>query len=229
MERALRVSCGRGSIEIGSALFILQNAWRILERKGYAPLPAGRKIVRLKPCGARSKKARVMRNTQTMKHVGLIKKTARHEAGHAVMRKILGLSLTAISVDFASPGNGLCHGTGQKISGQDYLLFALAGVAVECHYMPFIIDWEKAATADLDEAKEILETNKMLCGINVDTMDFFSPDEALKKWLSRAAEMLHPYKKDINRLAKEAIASGGELNPEAVANLLASVEVRFPN
>lgn len=164
-----------------------------------------------------------------MKKAGLIKKTARHEAGHAVMRKILGLPSTAISVDFSNPGNGICHGTGQKISWQDYLLFTLAGVAVECDYMPFIIDWETAATADLDDAKDILETNKWLCDINGDTMDFFSPDEALKKWLSRASEMLHPYKKDINRLAKEAIASGGELNPEAVAHLLARVEVCFPN
>jgi len=143
------------------------------------------------------------------------------------MRKILGLPSTAIHVDFANPGSGICYGTGEEISGQDALLITLSGIAVECDYMPGLIDWKKSTTEDIADAKNILETNKMLCGINADTLDFFSPDEALKKWASRAARMLHPHKVDIARLAESVIVSSGNLNSEAVALLLDGVEEGF--
>jgi hypothetical protein len=55
--------------------------------------------------------------------------SAVHEAGHAVMRFIRGLPLTAIELD--ADNNGRCGGTGRLVRADDVLLVTLAGYAAE--------------------------------------------------------------------------------------------------
>jgi hypothetical protein len=82
----------------------------------------------------------------------LLDATARHEAGHAVMRWILGLPATAISIEMDQPGNGFCAGTGKRImlSPKDQALFALAGPVAEANGMRLSVtgcsgeDWDIA-------------------------------------------------------------------------------------
>lgn len=56
---------------------------------------------------------------------------AQHEAGHAVMRWVLGLPATELTAD---DEGGLCAGTGRRIWISDEILVMLAGVAVESGY-----------------------------------------------------------------------------------------------
>ena len=149
---------------------------------------------------------------------------ARHEAGHAVMRKIRGLPVTAIAVDFDNPGAGFCYGTRKAIRGDDALLVLLAGPAAECRCLPFLIDFTKADTDDLRAAKMLLANSPVLCGFDPATLTRIPPDGALKSWMMKAAVMLFPWKPHIEKLAKKLVHSGGNLNSESVALALSGVE-----
>jgi hypothetical protein len=79
--------------------------------------------------------------------------TAGHEAGHVVMRWLLGLPATDV---YVNNGYGLCEGTGEQCRAEDVLLVLLAGLAVESAYGMNGIDIEHSDTTDLRQARELL-------------------------------------------------------------------------
>jgi hypothetical protein len=78
---------------------------------------------------------------------------AAHEAGHAVMRRILGLRATRV---WATEEGGMCEGTGLDIDPKSDLLVTLAGIAVETSYRLFPLDLAQSRFDDLDKARGIL-------------------------------------------------------------------------
>jgi len=179
--------------------------------KGSPPAPAVTTLPRKKkPAGVRK-----MRK--------LLSIAARHEAGHAVMRKIRGLPATAITVSFDDPGAGFCYGTGKTIRAEDALLVTLAGIAAECHCLPVFIDFTKTDFDDLREAEILLAKTPYLAGFDPRTGTQLPPDVALKNWMLKAANVLWPWKPHIEKFAKQVLLSGGYLDSESVAFALSGV------
>lgn len=122
--------------------------------------------------------------------------TARHEAGHAVMRWLRGLPATDVHVN---EGYGLCEGTGEEIRGEDQLLILLAGPSVEVGYGILVeVDLKQMSFDDLDEARQILESDsylrirlpeKPVPGQTV-AVGLFEVEDALRRWFDRACEEL---------------------------------------
>jgi hypothetical protein len=57
---------------------------------------------------------------------------ARHEAGHAVMRWLVGLPATKLTI--SQDGAGFCEGSGKRVFVYDFLRVTLAGLAAEIGY-----------------------------------------------------------------------------------------------
>ena len=85
----------------------------------------------------------------------LLAATARHEAGHAVMRYLVGLPCTEISIDVNAPGNGFCAGTGRLVAPWDLLLVDLAGPVAEVY--PYSVIPEGSVDEDFRHACEIVD------------------------------------------------------------------------
>jgi hypothetical protein len=84
--------------------------------------------------------------------------TAKHEAGHAVMRWLRGLPLTDTHLRIE---DGLVHGcvegTGKLQRADDLLFVSLAGLSAESEYGVLSFDFEKSDTEDLRTARRILD------------------------------------------------------------------------
>ncbi|RPJ79558.1 MAG: hypothetical protein EHM13_13280 [Acidobacteria bacterium] len=122
---------------------------------------------------------------------------AQHEAAHAVMRWLLGLPATALSVQ---DGGGVCEGTGRREPAGDVLMVFLAGYAPEADYTAFgVPDLSPQDTRDVYDikcAREILTGRPWLCyraGDRDREPTPLSVDEALCYHFERAAEILFDY------------------------------------
>jgi hypothetical protein len=137
--------------------------------------------------------------------------TARHEAGHAVMRWLRGLPATDVHVN---EGYGLCEGTGEKCRGEDAILVTLAGIAAELGYWFPKEDFEQVTGCqDLEEARQILETTPLLRirlpekpvpGQTV-AVGFFEVEDALRRWFYRACEELQQHCLIVDQIAHLAV------------------------
>src|ERR1051325_86563 len=100
------------------------------------------------------------KDESTAEHVGSVtdydrlEAAACHEAGHAVMRWLVGLPATKLTI--TEDGAGFCEGTGKRVSVKSLLVVTLAGLAAEIGYGVCPLDWERTRTDDLDEALGLL-------------------------------------------------------------------------
>lgn len=116
-----------------------------------------------------------------------------HEAGHAVMRWVRRLPITAV---WADEEGGLCEGSGKPVDAESNLLVSLAGFTTEAEYMllPERVDLAGSDGDDLDKARTLLR--------NVPTLR--EPGEeveaALLRYMTRAGHTLYPYRELVERL-----------------------------
>ena len=109
-----------------------------------------------------------------------------HEAGHAVMRWLLGLPATEMLLH---ESGGLVRGTGRRSDSETQLLLALAGPAVESGYgLVGKPDFQKSDLVDFDVARAIIEGTPWLRHSWGE--DNLSVDEALLYHFERACEQL---------------------------------------
>lgn len=147
--------------------------------------------------------------------------TAKHEAGHAVMRWILGLPATDVT---ANGADGFCSGTEGTIKTNQAVLIALAGYAAEADYRSGAVDCEKANTDEFDAARDLIKSDWPLRLPRVDqhgeqAMRLLSVDGAMGSYFARACEMLEPVSEFVDALASELFAKR-ELPAKRVAELL---------
>ncbi len=131
--------------------------------------------------------------------------TAMHEAGHAAMRWMLELPATNI---YVSDGDGYCDGTEARISGEQSLLIALAGEAVETDYGTRSVDFSKTPCEDFDDAREVLNVQFWLRLRPPDMQHdakLLEIDEALSIWFDRCCEILQPHSSLIETIAAAAV------------------------
>jgi len=152
---------------------------------------------------------------------------ARHEAAHAVMRKMCGLGPTSL---LAGSEAGYCAGTGTYITSEAALLIVLAGPLADVGYVFEWGDWEKSHSVDLSLAKQMIEENVLLrmkfCQSATPLVPL-SPSEALKMQLTRAGDMLLDHVELIEELAEMLVEHHGFLSAQEVGRCLAEVEERF--
>lgn len=139
------------------------------------------------PAGSQSRESRIAR-----------KDSAIHEAGHAVMRWIRGLPLTAIELD--TDNKGRCAGSGRLVRADDVLLVMLAGYAAESGYGVADVNLTRECY-DLDYGRMILTSERWLCGS--DTVD-----DALAYYFHLACDLLRPHADLIQQLASKLTADG---------------------
>jgi len=139
-----------------------------------------------------------------------------HEVAHGVMRWMLGHVATEI---WATPTEGYCAGTGKHIRTSDALLIVLAGYAHEIGILPTRIDWDNTHDDDFDVARGCLEPWHERIGIKDGSVVVLSMNDALEKWLGRAAGMLFPHYEFIER-AGLALMERGRLSARSFAAML---------
>lgn len=133
-----------------------------------------------------------------------------HEAGHAAMRWMLELPATNI---YVSDGDGYCDGTEVRISGEQSLLIALAGEAVETDYGTRSVDFSKTPCEDFDDAREVLnvqfwlrfDPRKLQSNGEAPNLELLDVEEALSIWFDRCCEILQPHSSLIETIAAAAV------------------------
>lgn len=142
---------------------------------------------------------------------------ALHEAGHAVMRWLRGLSATDVT---ANDDGGFCAGTGRAVHSESELLVSLAGFAVECGYaVGGRIDLAHSHGDDFDHARRILsETEYLRFRVNADRSGVFvqDVDAALLRYFARAGVELLPYSDLIEDIGQR-LQIEGRLSARTVA------------
>lgn len=124
---------------------------------------------------------------------------ARHEAGHAVMRRLCGLSATRVCVD---DGGGETAGTGRSIKPQIAVHVLLAGIAAELGLAPVTINWARTRSEDVDRAREILERfHQLRMFERAGSVEALTVDQALSRHYETVCELLQPYQATIDDLA----------------------------
>jgi hypothetical protein len=116
-----------------------------------------------------------------------------HEAGHAIMRWVRGLPITAVWTD---EDGGLCEGCGKPIDAQSNLLVTLAWFVTEADYMllPERVNLTESDGDDFDDAWRILHHSRHLRN------EGESMDDALMRWMIHAGHALYPYRELVERL-----------------------------
>jgi hypothetical protein len=139
-----------------------------------------------------------------------------HEAAHAVMRCLVGLPATRLSL---SDNGGLCEGTGRVCDVRQMLPVLLAGMACEIGYGLHRcgVDWQNTTFDDADKAREILNRCPQLLVIIRDGEPVFeSVEAAMSRHLMQAGELLFPYALEIESLGL-LLEQAGEMSARRVA------------
>ena len=157
---------------------------------------------------------------------------AQHEAAHAVMRKICGMTATRLHLH---DEGGFCAGTGKSIRADDELIYTLAGFAWETleGYGPKIgsinLGMGVFGPEDFREAWEILETREHL-RFKVKTSPTGEPKAVfdtvcgtLRRYFAMAMAELKPHRGAIERIGA-ILHEEGELSAKRVGALLRGVE-----
>ena len=155
-----------------------------------------------------------------MDDIELRRITAAHEAGHAAMQMLTGLSATNVHV---GPGMGLVEGSDEFGSPKDAILIWLAGPAAEVDFNYKIANLPESNSDDLREAIKLLEahpialrlvpqpvpgTGKLPTGgpfnmddlpINMDDLPKFEVklldvETALENWFKRCCDILSKHR-----------------------------------
>lgn len=127
---------------------------------------------------------------------------AQHEAGHAVMRWLLGLPATKLT---SSRDGGYCAGTGRPIPAHQELLLCVAGIAVESGLGLGLVDLHGSQMDDLDAARVLVSR---WTPAEVDT--------EVQQWIGLASEMLR-YNADLIEDIGIRLAESGELSARTIA------------
>jgi hypothetical protein len=138
----------------------------------------------------------------------LLENAACHEAGHAVMRWLVGLPATKLTI--SEDGSGFCEGTGKRVLVDDLLRVTLAGLAAEIGYGVIPLDWERTRTADLYEALGLLARAPWLTPPSVD------PNIALRDHFRAVCEELFPHAELVDDIARQLMEKR-EVSARAVA------------
>ena len=151
----------------------------------------------------------------------LVEKTAKHEAAHAVMRWVLGMTPTPIELN---PNGGCCFGSSATVQPQDQLLVTLAGFAWESGCGIAKIDFATSHTADFDDARSLLISRIHLRSrIEIigeeQRIVFDDVDESLNRWFRTAGEMLLPYLELVDELG-EQLLENGRLSSDQIAAII---------
>ena len=134
---------------------------------------------------------------------------ARHEAAHAIMHYLVGLPATRL---MAGHDRGRCECSSRGCDARQWLLVLLAGVAYEAKYSAWLLALRNSKTADLEQARELLESHppsrrvemhRKRCTIGV--------EKALRLGLERACEILEPFNGEIESLG-DLLAKAGQLS-----------------
>jgi hypothetical protein len=135
-----------------------------------------------------------------------------HEAGHAVMRWIRRLPITAV---WADEEDGLCEGCGKPIDAETNLLLTLAGFATEADYMllPERVNLAESDGDDFDSAWRILHHSPHLRNEGEST------EGALMRWMILAGHTLYPYRELVERLGF-ALAQRRHLSARSVSAII---------
>lgn len=162
-------------------------------------------------------------------NVQLLTDTAYHEAGHAVMRWLLGWPCTEL---MASEGDGYCAGTGRKIRVNDRLLITLAGFAAEAGCMADAVNLSASQTDDFNEARQLLQRCEWLrLRPDVDdegkpTVHIESVEAALRRHFAQACDVLFPHALFIEEIALR-LARERKLSARVVAGMCRSYRRRL--
>lgn len=156
---------------------------------------------------------------------------ARHEMAHAVMRKILSLPATRVTL---YEGGGLCEGTGTIIKADQAVLVSLAGPAWESLFgiarPVHQINFEKSRHTfeDVGQAWETLDRVECLRlrittgKTGEDTVEIECVEKAIRRWYSRTMKELEPHSGLILATGK-ILHEAGELSARRTAALLRGV------
>lgn len=156
---------------------------------------------------------------------------ARHEVAHAVMRKIVSLPATRVTLH---EDGGLCEGTGTRIKAYQAVLVSLAGLAWESlsgiappvHQINF--EETRHTFEDVGQAWQLLERGEYLrihaiIGKNGEcNMEIECVEKAIGRWYSRTMKELEPHSGLILATGK-TLHEAGELSASQTAALLRGV------
>ena len=150
----------------------------------------------------------------------LLETTARHEAGHAVMRWCVGWPLTRLT---AGEGEGLCEGTNRKRNPEDVLLVLLAGPAAEIGYRSGYtlaqLDLAASSGDDFNEGRQLLRDHEWLRYVPADKLPLRvqTIEEALQRYFLAACDRLEQYRDLIEEDLGDRLAQEGTLSSRTVA------------
>lgn len=144
---------------------------------------------------------------------------AAHEAGHAAMRWVRGLSATRVWI--ADDGRGYCEGTGRPSRAEDEILVGLAGFAVESEFGLAEVDWTSALVlTDVAETLSLLRQAWFLYAYRVgaDGAITFEPDPVcrLRRAWGHTCGLLCPHAGLVDRIAW-SLEEHGALSARQVA------------
>lgn len=131
---------------------------------------------------------------------------AGHEAAHAIMRRIVGLTATELTVD--DEGNGFCAGSGEIVDYSRLSLVTLAGLVWEAGFM---------ITSKLDLDKEV-NFDDLRC-VRSHIRQTGMPNQILQVFVQRTADLLLPYCIEIEELGG-ILAQERKLTAEQVAEFM---------
>lgn len=157
---------------------------------------------------------------------------ATHEAGHAVMRWLLGLPATGLT---AGEGVGFCAGTGDTIRADDAMKLSLAGYASQWGCVAGKIDLKNEVAFsddpanDFNEALRLLREHprlKRIARVESGRPVYVDDLESLQSHFDEVREMLFPFAEAIDNIAVP-LGQEGTLSAKRVAAILKDYETRL--
>jgi hypothetical protein len=134
---------------------------------------------------------------------------ARHEAAHAIMRYLVGLSSARLR---AGENHGVCESPRETCDARQQILVLLAGIACETKYSAWLINLRNSRTADLEQARLLLSANvpsrRAEIGGKLSTVRV---EKALRLSLERACAILESFNGEIESLGA-MLAKAGRLS-----------------